>query len=142
MCNLSVRASNSAKQAPLQPMQEFRPMAVLHVDLVGPLPSGKTSRGHTGFQYIMTVVDSATRYLWLVPLRRKTSDAVAAALFEEVISRTTIPDALHTDRGPSSQTRCYNTCASGLILATSVPRRTTLKVTVNVKELTTVFTSC
>ena len=99
VCNLSVRASNSAKQAPLQPMQEFRPMAVLHVDLVGPLPSGKTSRGHTGFQYIMTVVDSATRYLWLVPLRRKTSDAVAAAIFEEVISQTTIPDALHTDRG-------------------------------------------
>ena len=99
VCNLSNRASNTTKQAPMQPMREFRPMAVLHADLVGPLPSGKSSRGHTVFQYILTIVDSATRYLWLIPLRRKTADAVAAAIFEQVISKTTVPSALITDRG-------------------------------------------
>ena len=45
------------------------------------------------------MVDSATRYLWLVPLKRKTADAVAAAIFGEDFSKTTVPSALITDRG-------------------------------------------
>jgi len=36
-------------QATLKPMQEFRPMAVLHADLVGPLPEGRNSRNQRGF---------------------------------------------------------------------------------------------
>jgi len=62
-------------------------MAVLHADLVGPLPKGRNSRNRRGFQYILSVVYSATGYLWLLLLRHKTAEAVAAALFDEVISR-------------------------------------------------------
>ena len=47
----------------LMPMQEFHPMAVLHVDLIQPLPQGQNSRNQRVFQYILSVVDSATRYL-------------------------------------------------------------------------------
>jgi len=35
-------------------------MAVIHADLVGPLPEGKNSRGQRGFQYILSIVDSTT----------------------------------------------------------------------------------
>jgi len=80
-------------------MQEFRPMAVLHADLVGPLPEGPNSRNQRGFQYILSVVDSATCYLWLLPIRHKTAEVVAATLFDEVISRVSVPSAILTDRG-------------------------------------------
>ena len=63
------------KQTKLRPMSEFRPMAVLHTDLVGPIPEGVDGRGRRGYQYILSVIDSATRYLWLSPLRNKTADA-------------------------------------------------------------------
>jgi len=45
------------------------------------------------------VVDSATRYLWLVPLRNKTAETVANALYEDIIARTSVPSAILTDLG-------------------------------------------
>jgi len=74
-------------------------MAVVHADLVGPLPEGKNSRGQRGFQYILSVVNSATRYLWLLPIRHKTAECVAATLFDEVFSHVSAPSAILTDRG-------------------------------------------
>jgi len=38
-------------------MREFRPMAVLHADLVGPLPEGQNLQNQRGFQYILSAVD-------------------------------------------------------------------------------------
>jgi len=99
VCNLHQRSRQTPRQATLKPMQEFRPMAVLHADLVGPLPEGRNSRNQRGFQYILSVVDSATRYLWLLPIRHKTADAVAATLFDEIISQVSVPSAILTDRG-------------------------------------------
>jgi len=92
-CNLNQRDNQKPRQATLRPMKEFRPMAVVHADLVGPLPEGKNSRGQRGFQYILSVVDSATRYLWLLPIRHKTAECVAATLFDEVFSRVSVPSA-------------------------------------------------
>jgi len=80
-------------------MTEFRPMAVLHADLVGPIPPGKNARNQRGLQFILSVVDSATRYLWLLPLRHKTAGEVAAALCEEVTMRISVPSAILTDQG-------------------------------------------
>ena len=74
-------------------------MAVLHADLVGPIPPGRYSQGQRGFQYILSVVDSATRYLWLLPLRHKTADEVANALCEGVIMKVSVPLAILTDQG-------------------------------------------
>jgi len=74
-------------------------MAVIHADLVGPLPEGKNSRNQRGFQYILSVIDLATRYLWLLPIRHKTAECVAATLFNEVISRVSVPSAILTDQG-------------------------------------------
>jgi len=99
VCNLHQRNRQPPRQTPLRPMREFRPMAVLHADLVGPLPEGRNDRNQRGFCYILSVVDSATRYLWLVPLRRKTADAVAAALFDEVITKVSVPSAILSDLG-------------------------------------------
>ena len=99
VCNLHQRGRQSLRQTPLKPMHEFRPMAVIHADLVGPLPEGRNSKNQRGFRYILSVIDSATRYLWLMPLRYKTADAVAAALFDDVITRVSVPSAILTDQG-------------------------------------------
>jgi len=68
-------------------------MAVIHSDLVGPLPEGRNSRNQQGFQYILSVIDSATRFLWLFPI------PLAATLFDEVISRVSVPSTILTDQG-------------------------------------------
>jgi len=47
----------------------------------------------------MAVVDSATRYLWLIPLRNKTAETVANALYEDIIARTSVPSMILTDLG-------------------------------------------
>jgi len=99
VCNLHQRSRQTPRQAALKPMQEFRPMAVLHADLVGPLPEGRNSRNQRGFQYILSVVDLATHYLWLLPIRHKMADVVTATLFDAVISRVSVPSAILTDRG-------------------------------------------
>jgi len=99
MCNLCQWDNQKPRQATLKPMREFRPMAVVHADLVNPLPEGKNSRGQRGFQYILSVVHSATRYLWLLPIRHKTAECIAATLFDEVFSHVSVPSAILTDRG-------------------------------------------
>jgi len=99
VCQMSQRGRQALKQTPLRPMQEFRPMAVLHADLVGPIPAGSNCKGQSGFQYILSVVDSAMRYLWLLPLRNKTADIVATAIYEDVIAKTSVPTAILTDLG-------------------------------------------
>jgi len=99
VCNLHQRGRQAPRQTALKPMREFRPMAVLHADLVGPVPEGKNSQNQRGFQYILSVVDSATRYLWLRLLRHKTADAVAVALYEDIITRVSVPSAILTDQG-------------------------------------------
>ena len=43
---------------------------------------------------IYSVVDSATQYLWLLPIRHKTAECVAATLFDEVISRVSVPSSI------------------------------------------------
>ena len=99
VCYKSHLGERMPRQTALRPMRKFRPMSVLHADLVGPIPVGSNSKGQYGFQYILSVIDSATRYLWLIPLWNKTAETVANALYEDVIARTSVPSAVLTDLG-------------------------------------------
>ena len=94
-CNMHQRSHQRPRQANLKPMRKFCPMAVIHADLVGPLPEGKNGRNQRGFQYTLPVIDSATRYLWLLPIRHKTAECVAATLFDEVHTFTTFSSHTH-----------------------------------------------
>ena len=46
-----------------------------------------------------TFCQSLTRYLWLLPIRNKSAECVAATLFDEVISRVSVPSTILTDQG-------------------------------------------
>ncbi len=81
------------------PLQSFpapsRKFGHLHLDLVGPLPASKD--GHT---HLLTVMDRATRWPEVFPLKSTTVSACVTALVDGWISRYGVPEDITTDRGP------------------------------------------
>ena len=67
------------------------PFSRIAMDLVGPLP--KSSRGH---QYILVILDYATRYPEAIPLRTMASKGIARELVL-MFSRVDIPEEILTD---------------------------------------------
>jgi len=70
------------------------PCEVLGIDLVGPWPT--TRRGNN---FILTVLDFFTHWVWFIPIRGKSAIAVAEQLLKVVISTITCPRAWLSDRG-------------------------------------------
>ena len=69
------------------------PFAIVGVDIVGPLP-----KSSSGMEYILVVVDHATRYPEAIPLRSITARAVTEALVS-IFTRMGIPKQMLTDQG-------------------------------------------
>ncbi|XP_076035999.1 uncharacterized protein LOC143021962 [Oratosquilla oratoria] len=68
-CQLVGKPSPSIKPFPLQPIPVIKePFSKITIDCVGPLP--KPPRGH---QFLLTIIDCATRYPEAIPLRRITA---------------------------------------------------------------------
>ena len=63
MCNLHQWSHQTPQQVALKPVWEFSPMAVLHANLIKPLPEGWNSQNERSYQYILSLVDLATCYL-------------------------------------------------------------------------------
>ena len=95
-CDSCQRTSPKGR-TPRFPMQFMptvgEPFDVVGVDLVGPLPVSSSGR-----QYILVLVDHATRYPEAVPLRSITAKAVAEALFQ-IFGRLGFPRQILTDQG-------------------------------------------
>ena len=92
-CQLVARKKVNYR-APLKPVpivtEPFRKIAI---DIIGELPRTKT-----GFRYILTVVDYATRYPDAFPLKTTHSKAIADALIV-YFSRVGIPEEIVSDQG-------------------------------------------
>ena len=90
-CEVVARKLKS-KRAPLRPVDIVtEPFKKISINIVGELP-----RTTTGFRYILTIVDYATRYPEAILLRSTTSKAIADALIH-YFSRVGIPDV--SDQG-------------------------------------------
>ena len=72
-------------------------MECLHVDLTGPHVSSQ------GYNYIMTVIDSFTRYVIAAPIRNKTALSVARVLVNEVLLKYGMPWTILSDQGREFQ---------------------------------------
>ena len=92
-CQLVARKLKS-QRAPLHPVEVVdEPFKKIAIDIVGELP-----RSTTGYKYILTIVDYATRYPEAIPLRTTTSKAVADALIL-FFSKVGIPCEIVSDQG-------------------------------------------
>jgi hypothetical protein len=65
-----------------------------HMDIIGPLPKSKE-----GFQYILLVVESFSKWCEAIPMENMEASTVAKHLFGQVISRYGAPRILVSDRG-------------------------------------------
>ena len=77
-----------------KPIVSKHPNALWHADLVD---LSKYSALNNNVHFLLTIVDSFSKYAWVLPLKNKTDVAVADA-FEEIFE-TQHPKALQTDNG-------------------------------------------
>lgn len=80
-------------KSPLGSIPNLGKFKVLHIDLVGPLPSIKNKR------FILTMIDRDTSWTEVVPLNDITSESVIKALTKEWISRFGVPEIIVSDNG-------------------------------------------
>ncbi|KAK7101623.1 hypothetical protein V1264_019974 [Littorina saxatilis] len=82
-------------RVPLQPLPVIEtPFQRVGIDLVGPIQPVSD----TGYRYILTLVDYASRYPEAVPLKRIDTESVAEALMG-IFSRLGIPGEILSDQG-------------------------------------------
>ena len=79
---------------------------VIHIDLVGPLPTAR------GFTYLLTCVDRFTRLPEAFPLSHITAEDVAQAFLSGWISRFGVPSTIVTDRGHQFESELWHTLMS------------------------------
>ena len=81
-------------RAPLKPVESVtEPFKKVAIDLIGELPRSKS-----GYKYILTLVDYATRYPEAIPLKTTHSRVVAEALVG-IFTRVGLPEEIVFDQG-------------------------------------------
>uniref|UniRef100_A0A674ITH5 Gypsy retrotransposon integrase-like protein 1 n=1 Tax=Terrapene triunguis TaxID=2587831 RepID=A0A674ITH5_9SAUR len=97
-CQLAAPARTP--KAPLIPMPLIEtPFERVAMDLVGPLP-----KSSAGFQYILVMLDYATRFPEAIPLRNITARTIADELVK-VFARVGLPREILTDQGTNFTSR-------------------------------------
>ena len=83
------------RQAELNPFPAAEPFEVVSIDITGPHP-----RSRDGNEFILTVVDSFTKFAEAFPIRNHTATTVARKLVDGVFARYGVPLRLLSDQGP------------------------------------------
>lgn len=90
------------RQADLNPFVAGEPFELISIDITGPHPTSKK-----GNQYILTVVDSFSKWAEAFPVRNHHADTVARQLVTHVFSRFGAPRRLLSDRGPEFESALF-----------------------------------
>lgn len=81
----------------------------VYMDLFGPLVRSKQ-----GFSYILTVVDAYSKFVFLRPLRKATSDSIIRDLKENIFSQHGFPKIIVTDHGSQFTSSQFKSFLFGL----------------------------
>ena len=81
-------------KAPLHPLPIEQPFGRVHLDFLGPLK--KTPEG---FQHILLIVDSGSKWCEAFPTKTQEAAEVAKVFYKEIICRYGAPRSILTDKG-------------------------------------------
>lgn len=76
------------------PKRADRPMQSLSMDLIGPFP-----RSYAGNMFILSIVDIFTKYCWILPLKRATSQTIINLLEKHIFIPYGVPRTVICDNG-------------------------------------------
>jgi len=95
-CIMCARTSpyNSERQGMLRPIVARLPWEMIAVDLKGPLPLGRDDE-----RYVLAVMDYFSKFVVLIPIRRKFAAVVADEFEAQILNREGIPKTVVTDGG-------------------------------------------
>lgn len=77
-----------------KPSLAQRPFQNLYVDLLGPYPRSKA-----GNTTILIILDQLSKWVWLKPLRKATTNAIVSYMESEIIHMYGAPETILTDNG-------------------------------------------
>lgn len=105
VCQVVGKPNQKIPPAPLYPIPVLAPpFDHVIVDIVGPLV-----RSTSGYQYLLTMMCAATRFLEAIPLQKKKKNAAKVVLKEllKFFSVFGLPKIIQTDRGPNFMSRVF-----------------------------------
>lgn len=85
------------------PVITLRPFQRLYVDILGPYPRSK--KGHIG---LFIVLDHFTKFHWLCPLKKFTSNIIQEFLLETIFHTYGVPEDLVSDNGSQFKSNEFN----------------------------------
>ena len=89
-------------RAQLESFVSGAPMEKVHIDVIGPLPRSKK-----GNVYILTIIDSFTKWVEAFPLPEQSAETVAKILVNDFITRMGCPQMIITDQGTNFESRLF-----------------------------------
>ncbi len=109
VCQLAGKPNRAIPNAPLHPIPVLsEPFERIIIDCVGPLPKTKS-----GFQYLLTLMCSATRYPEAIPMRTIRAKNVTKELIK-FFSTFGIPRVIQSDQGTNFTSRLFSQVLSCL----------------------------
>ncbi|XP_042875418.1 uncharacterized protein LOC122255445 [Penaeus japonicus] len=109
VCQIAGKPNQVIPKAPLQPIPVVpEPFHRVIIDCVGPLE--KTKKGH---QYLLTIMDAATRYPEAIPLRSIMSKTIVPALLK-FFTQFGLPEIVQSDQGSNFTSKMFKEVMSTL----------------------------
>ena len=98
-----VKVERNRHSVPLNPLPVEDVFSRVHIDILCSLPKTKE-----GFQYILLVVDSFSKWTEAFPMRTQEAKEVADILYNEIFTRYGAPRTIVSDRGRNFMSKLVN----------------------------------
>ena len=101
-CQAKARKQPDQRHTLVSPLSGY-PFQQIHVDFVGPLNEGRRTKS----KWLLTVRDSFSKWIEVIPMVQATAVDTVRALEREVFARFGLPESMHTDCGAQFKGRLF-----------------------------------